>query len=274
MMLTPACRAAWNNQLRILGIGIAFLRPPGYEGASIPSANGDDDHTTTHKGDLPDLSRCRRARSRSTPRRWASTRIATGSAWCSSRPATAAPTSSRSRTASGRAEPGRACSRDPGVLKIFHYARFDVAVLKHRLRRRHRAGLLHQDRLASWSAPIPTGTASRTWSGSCSASTSASSSRARTGAPTRSARPSSTYAASDVLLPPRPVKREARPPCWCARAAPSWPRPASISCRRRIGLDLAGLGRDRHLRSLRRGLRGRLPGGHHKSTMGRSDSRQ
>jgi ribonuclease D len=45
---------------------------------------------------------------RSTPRRWGSTRAATGFAWCS-------------------------CHRgNPAVTKIFHYARFDIAVLKHR----------------------------------------------------------------------------------------------------------------------------------------------
>ena len=52
-----------------------------------------------HRGDLPDLSHYTAARLRSTPRRWASTRGATGSAWCSFRPATARPTWCRFRRA-------------------------------------------------------------------------------------------------------------------------------------------------------------------------------
>ena len=38
---------------------------------------------------------------------------------------------------------------DPAITKIFHYARFDVAVLEHAFGIMPRAGLLHQDRVAA-----------------------------------------------------------------------------------------------------------------------------
>ena len=42
----------------------------------------------------------------------------------------------------------KALLANPKITKIFHFARFDVAVLYHSLRRDAAAGLLHQDRLA------------------------------------------------------------------------------------------------------------------------------
>ena len=47
------------------------------------------------------------------------------------------------------AEPRAAPASDPAITKIFHYGRFDIAVLYHALRRDGGAGLLHQDRLAA-----------------------------------------------------------------------------------------------------------------------------
>ncbi len=38
---------------------------------------------------------------------------------------------------------------DPSILKIFHFGRFDIAVLTCRFRRSRRASLLHEDRLAA-----------------------------------------------------------------------------------------------------------------------------
>ena len=66
------------------------------------------------------------------------TRIATGSAWCSSPPATATLTwcrSSRRRSAAA-ATTAPTCSRllaDPATVKLMHFARFDVAMLQHAL---------------------------------------------------------------------------------------------------------------------------------------------
>ena len=88
-----------------------------------------------HRGDLPDLSRYRAARSRSTPRPWGSIRTATGSAWCSSRPATAPPTWCRSRRARRRAQPDEASRRSgrssrsfisPASISASLYRRFGV----------------------------------------------------------------------------------------------------------------------------------------------------
>ena len=89
-----------------------------------------EDKVAAPRGDLPDLARFRQ-RSPSTPKRRASTCTATASAWSSSRPGTAAPTSSRSRPAQTGAPNLAAAARRPAITKIFHYARFDIAVLFH-----------------------------------------------------------------------------------------------------------------------------------------------
>ena len=81
-----------------------------------------------HRGDLPDLSRYPR-RWRSIPRPWGSIRIATGSAWCSCRAATARPTWCRSRKGHTDAPNLKALLADPTITKIFHFARFDIAML-------------------------------------------------------------------------------------------------------------------------------------------------
>ena len=70
------------------------------------------------------------ASSPSTPRRWGSTPIATGSAWCSSPKATAAPCWCSSPASYDAPELKRLLA-DESVLKIFHFGRFDMAVLKH-----------------------------------------------------------------------------------------------------------------------------------------------
>ena len=72
------------------------------------------------------------ASSPSTPRRWGSTPIATGSAWCSSPKATAAPCWCSSPASYDAPELKRLLA-DQSVLKIFHFGRFDMAVLKHYL---------------------------------------------------------------------------------------------------------------------------------------------
>ena len=69
----------------------------------------------------------------STPRPWGSTRIATGSAWCSSRPATATPIWCRLPRGPAKAPRLTALLADPKVLKLFHFGRFDIAVLEHAL---------------------------------------------------------------------------------------------------------------------------------------------
>ena len=60
----------------------------------------------------------------------ARTPIATGSAWCSSQPATAAPPSCSSQGRYEAPELKRLLA-DESVLKLFHFGRFDMAVLKH-----------------------------------------------------------------------------------------------------------------------------------------------
>ena len=72
------------------------------------------------------------AKWRSTPRRWGSIHGATDFVWCSSRRATAAPTWSRSPQDLKQAPNLVSLLSDPNRTKIFHYARFDIAVLKHR----------------------------------------------------------------------------------------------------------------------------------------------
>ena len=74
-----------------------------------------------------------RARSPSTPRPWVSIRIATGSAWCSCPPATARRTWCRFRPGPVNAPNLKALLADASITKIFHFARFDLAVLYHAL---------------------------------------------------------------------------------------------------------------------------------------------
>ena len=69
---------------------------------------------------------------RSIPRPWGSTPTATGCAWCSSRPATAPPTWCRCCPAHGAPNLTRLLA-DAGILKIFHFARFDLGVLQQAL---------------------------------------------------------------------------------------------------------------------------------------------
>ena len=101
-----------------------------------------------HRGDLPDLSTIGRRRAPSTPRRWGSIPTATGCASCSSRPATAPPTWSRSRRARRGAEPRGAAGRprDPQDLSFCPLRSRRAAASAWRS---WRAGLLHQDRLAA-----------------------------------------------------------------------------------------------------------------------------
>ena len=100
-----------------------------------------------HRGDLPDLSRYTR-RWRSIPRPWGCIRIATGSAWCRCRMATAAPTSCRSRRPHRRAEPEGAAGQPENHENLpFRAVRSGGALQC--VRRDAAAGLLHQDRLAA-----------------------------------------------------------------------------------------------------------------------------
>ena len=86
-----------------------------------------------HKGDLPAGLSVPEAASRSTPKRSGSIRIATACASCSSRAATARPISSSSTARTTTRPRLKALLTDPKTLKIFHFARFDVAVLEHYL---------------------------------------------------------------------------------------------------------------------------------------------
>ena len=83
-----------------------------------------------HKGDLPDgldLGRSDCCRHRD-PRPQSAR--ATGSASCSCRPAMAARISCSSPATSMRRPISSACSADPNVLKLYHFARFDLATLR------------------------------------------------------------------------------------------------------------------------------------------------
>ena len=100
---------------------------------------------TCRKASISDLSL------RSIPRPWASIRIATGSAWCSCRPATATRTWCRSsrQHLGGHGYDCPNLSRllgDPAIVKLMHFARFDVADAAAVPGHHGRAGALHQDR--------------------------------------------------------------------------------------------------------------------------------
>ena len=93
----------------------------------------------------------------------------------------------------------KALLTDPAVLKIFHYARFDIAVHREEPRRRARRRSTAPRSPPSWCAPTPTATDSRISSASLSASSCQSSSRAPTGPPSELSQQQLAYAASDVL---------------------------------------------------------------------------
>ncbi len=86
------------------------------------------------------------------------------------------------------------------MTKIFHYARFDVAVLYNAFGVMPEPVYLHQDRLEAGAPPTPTG---MDWkdlvSRTPSASTCPSSSNPPTGRPRRCSDAQLAYAASDVL---------------------------------------------------------------------------
>ena len=117
---------------------------------------------------------------------------------------------------------------DPGVLKLFHFARFDLAMLRRYLGVM-RAGLLHQDRLPAGAhlhrSARPEGSV-----------------RELLGIELVKQQQSSDWGAaelSETQLPTPPTTccictRCARGStrCWSARAARSWRGPASTSCRR------------------------------------------
>ena len=69
----------------------------------------------------------------SIPKRSASIRCATSCAWCNCRRATATPIWCSSTASTYEAPRLKALLDNRGVLKIFHFARFDVAALKHYL---------------------------------------------------------------------------------------------------------------------------------------------
>ena len=100
-----------------------------------------------HRGDLPADYQPGRP-SPSTPKRWGSIRIATGSAWCRSRRATASADVVQIVKDAPRPRRLIRILADESVLKIFHYARFDLGGAVPRFRRHAAPGLLHQDRLA------------------------------------------------------------------------------------------------------------------------------
>ena len=178
-----------------------------------------------HKDDLPP-GRTSATPSPSTPRRWGSIPIATGSASCSSHAATAMPSSCSSPALRG-AELKRLLA-DESVLKIFHFARFDMAVLKHsfgvmpqpvyctkiasRLARtftdRHGLKDLVQELLG---IELSKQQQSSDWGAD------------------QLTPEQLKYAASDVLH--LHALREKLEACWCARAERAWRAPVSPSCR-------------------------------------------
>ena len=88
---------------------------------------------------------------------------------------------------------------DPAVLKLFHFARFDIAMLLPLPRGHAAAGLLHEDRLAAGPHLYRQARAARPLQGCCSGSICRSSSRAPTGARATLTDEQLRYAASDVL---------------------------------------------------------------------------
>ena len=110
-----------------------------------------------------------------------------------------APTWCRFPTRPADAPNLKALLADPNVLKIFHFARFDLGMLLKGLRGDAGAGLLHQDRLAADPHLYRPARAEGSGARGARASICPSSSNPPTGARRRSARRRSSYAASDVL---------------------------------------------------------------------------
>ena len=152
-----------------------------------------------HQGDLPSgdraLAHCR-DRHRNTGPQPASRPAVPRRSFPS---ATATPSSCRS-PAARRARPiSNSLLADPTVLKLFHFARFDIGDIGQDLRLHSGAGLLHQDRLQArphlYGPAWPEGSRAR----ACLASRSRSSSSLRTGARRTLTDAQQAYAASDVL---------------------------------------------------------------------------
>ncbi len=68
----------------------------------------------------------------------------------------------RSDGVAARPQPRASCSSDPAVLKIFHFARFDLGRAAARPRRDDRRRSTAPRSPRGWRAPTPTSTASRT----------------------------------------------------------------------------------------------------------------
>ena len=92
----------------------------------------------------------------------------------------------------------RALLTDPDTLKIFHFARFDLAAIRHHMGIVVSPRLLPPRLLPVWCGPLPSGTASRICARNSSESTSPSRCRAATGGGRLSNR-QLDYAAADVL---------------------------------------------------------------------------
>ena len=122
----------------------------------------------------------------------------------------------------------KALLADPKVTKIFHFARFDVAVLYHAF------GVMPQPvyctKIASRLARTYTDRHGlKDLVARCSTSICRSSSRSSDWGAQRLSEAQLAYAASDVLH--LHALRERLDPCWPARARTDWRRPASTSCR-------------------------------------------
>ena len=195
-----------------------------------------------HRGDLPDLSRyyaCA-VRSRSTPRRWGSISTATGCAWCSCRPATAPPTwcrFRRTRRADRAQSEAASRRRQPAQDFSFRAVRSRHAVQD--LRRDAGAGLLHQDRVAADPHLYRQARAEGSGARSAGAGPFQAAAIVRLGR-------GRAHRGAGILRRRRrdsicTRSRTSSMPCWRARAASSWPRPVSASCRTGCGSTLRAL---------------------------------
>ena len=181
-----------------------------------------------HRGDLPDLCATGPARLRSTPRPWGSIPTATGCASCSSRPATAPPTWCRSRPA--RSAPNlKRLLADPAIVKIFHFARFDLGVLFKHL------GVMpapvYCTKIASRLARTYTDRHGlkdlvRELLGIDLSKQQQTLGLGRRGAHRRPGRLCGVRCAASAC-----AEGSSSMPCWRGRGAPNSPRPASASCR-------------------------------------------
>ena len=180
-----------------------------------------------HRGDLPaDVGLGRRWRS--IPRPWGCIRIATGSAWCRCRTATAAPMWCRSRRTIPSAEPEGAAGQSEDHQDLSLRPVRSRRALQ-RLRRDAAAGVLHQDRLAALPhlhrSPWPEGSGAR---GAQHRPVEAAA-IARTGARRRLSEAQLAYAASDVLH--LHALRERLDAMLAREGRERWRRPVSIFCR-------------------------------------------